>query len=161
MIDAIDDGVVFVRDGSGTRTWDSATGDWADFAGPATRVADVRNGVVLYDGPAPDRVPGDWRLVAGAIDAQLTYDGAHVLYVEQHPRADGARRRPARPRAGPGDGQGLGFWTIDTDGSVLVMTTQGVPRLPSTTASYRPVPARRSDPSRPTSGDPMFIGNDM
>lgn len=161
VIDGIDGGVVFVRDGDGTRTWDSRTGEWADFAGPETRVADVRNGVVLYDGPAPTD-PGDWRLVAGAVDAQLTFDGGHVL-------SWSSTLRPTMPdgekivlEQGPAAG-GYGFWTIDTDGSVLVAAPgkRGQPEftvfdceLPSgACAAVGPLEAR--------GGDPEFIGNDM
>src|SRR3954449_7560014 len=53
VIDALDAGVVFLRTGDGTTTWDARTDQTHDLAGPATRIADVRSGVVLYDGPAP------------------------------------------------------------------------------------------------------------
>lgn len=155
VIDAIDDGVVFVRDGDGTRTWDSATGEWADFAGPRTSVADVRNGVVLYDGPAPAE-PGDWRLVAGAIDAQLTFDGGHVL-------SWSSTLAPTTPDGAPivlPEGGAAGQWNIDSDGSILVFayhdggtTSLHDCEVPSGDCEELPVPEGDADV--------MFIGNDM
>ncbi len=159
VIDGLDGGVVFVRDRSGTRTWDSATGEWSDFAGPATRVADVRNGVVLYDGPAPTD-PGDWRLVAGAIDAQLSYDGGHVLSWSSTLEPTTPGGTPVVLEQGPAGG-GLGFWTFDTDGSVLVMTAK---RYPVFTAYDCVLPSGACEKVgvlEPTGGDPVFIGNDM
>ncbi|KQW49245.1 hypothetical protein ASC77_11190 [Nocardioides sp. Root1257] len=80
IIDALDAGVVFLRTDDGTTTWDPRTGETQDLAGPETRVADVRNGVLLYDGPAPDGpAAAAYRLVKGTVDAQLTFDGGHVL----------------------------------------------------------------------------------
>ncbi|MDZ5622888.1 hypothetical protein SFC88_18760 [Nocardioides sp. HM23] len=160
VIDGIDKGVVFVRTGGGTRTWDSATGKWADFAGPQTRVADVRDGVVLYDGPAPTDV-GDWHLVAGAIDAQLTLDGDHVLYWSStlEPTAPGGE--PIVLERGAVDGQGYGQWTIDTDGSVLVITAG---RGDDDVVYDCTVPSGVCEEIltfTATGGDPMFMGNDM
>ncbi len=98
--------------------------------------------------------------MAGAIDSQLTYDGAHVL----------AWSSTLEPTAPDGDalvleqgpaGKGLGFWTIDTDGSVLVMTTK---KYPDFTVYDCVVPSgacEKIGSLQPTSGDPMFIGNDM
>lgn len=158
VIDGIDRGVVFVRDRDGTRTWDSATGEWAEFAGPDTRVADVRNGVVLYDGPAPTH-PGPWRPVGGAVDSQLTLDGGHVLSWSSTLRPTTPDGRPIVLEQGPPDGRGAGWWTVDTDGSVLVVTGGDGYRvydclLPS--GACEDLGALR-----PTGGDPMFIGNDM
>lgn len=160
VIDAIDGGVVFVRTGAGTRTWDSGTGEWRDFAGPETRVADVRNGVVLYDGPSPT-TPGDWTLVPGAVDAQLTFDGGHVLSWSStlEPTAPGGS--PIVLDRGPADGKGYGQWTFDTDGSIL-LATAGRGRkdviydcvLPSGTCE-------EVDAFESVDGDPMFLGNDM
>jgi hypothetical protein len=160
VIDGIDQGVVFVRTGAGTRTWDSATGEWADFAGPKTRVADVQNGVVLYDGPAPTE-PGDWRLAPGAIDAQLTLDGQHVLYSSSTLEPTSPDGEPIVLEQGPADGQGYAFWTIDTDGSVLVITAG---RGGESLVYDCVVPAGTCveiDSYEATGGDPMFIGNDM
>ena len=160
VIDGIDEGVVFVRDGSGTRTWDSSTGDWRDFAGPRTRVADVRNGVVLYDGPAPTQ-PGGWRAIGGAVDAQLTLDGEHVLHWSSTLEPTTPGGEPIVLEKGPADGRGYAQWTIDTDGSVLVATAGPGGKdvvhdcvLPGGAC----VEVGRFET---TSGDPEFIGNDM
>jgi hypothetical protein len=160
VIDGIDQGVVFVRTGSGTRTWDSSTGEWADFAGQQTRVADVRNGVVLYDGPAPTS-PGDWRLVAGAIDAQLTLDGEHVLYWSSTLEPTTPGGEPIVLDEGPANGQGYGQWTVDTDGSVLVI---GIGKGGKDVVYDCVVPSGTCveiDSFDAIGGDPVFIGNDM
>lgn len=167
VVDAIDGGVVFVRTGEGTRTWDSATGEWSDFAGPRTRVADVRNGVVLYDGPAPSPAPASadrWRLVKGAIDAQLTFDGRHVLYWSSRleptePRGTPIELEVARPQ---GKEYVNAFWAVDTDGSILVAA--GAKRGQGYTVYDCELPSgdcTELGPLRARSGDPMFIGTDM
>ncbi len=161
VIDGIDGGVVFVRDGDGTRTWDSATGEWADFAGPRTRVADVRSGVVLYSGPAPTS-PGDWQVVNGPIDSELSYDGRYV-------RGWSSRLEPVDPddepivlEQGPVEqGDGLGFWAFDTDGSVLVATTGSYPDFTVYDCVLPSGECTELGPLSPTAGDPMFIGVDM
>ncbi len=161
VIDGIDGGVVFVRDGDGTRTWDSATGEWSDFAGPETRVADVRNGVVLHDGPAPTD-PGDWWLVAGPIDSELSHDGRYV-------RGWSSRLEPVRPgddpivlEQGPTQTGALGFWTFDTDGSVLVADPgRTYPDYIVYDCELPSGACTELGPLRPKGGDPMFVGNDM
>lgn len=160
VIEGIDGGVVFVRDADGTRTWDSATGEWSDFAGPKTRVADVRSGVVLYDGPAPT-APGDWQLVPGAIDAQLTFDGEHVLYWSStlEPVAPGGSQIVLEQ--GPADGKGFGWWTFDTDGSVLVATGKDYGDFTIYDCEVPSGACTELGPLSPKGGDPQFIGNDM
>ncbi len=125
VVDGIDSGAVFVRTSSGTAVWEFRHGDaMTPFAGPRTRLADVCHGVALSDGPAPHGgASGDWRLVPGAIDAQLTLDGRYVLHWSSrlgptHP-GDDAVTLEASP------GEDRGFWTIDTDGSVLVAVPDG------------------------------------
>jgi hypothetical protein len=159
VIDGIDQGVVFVRTDSGTRTWDLSTGEWADFAGPETRVADVRNGVVLYDGPVPTD-PGEWRLVAGAIDSQLSYDGSHVLSWSSTLEPTTPGGEPVVLEQGPAGG-GLGFWTFDTDGSVLVMTAKRYPEFTAYDCVLPSGACEKIGELESTGGDPMFIGNDM
>ena len=157
VIDGIDGGTVFVRTSEGTFTWDylaAPDSGLARFAAPGTRVADARAGVVLYDGPPPD-VPGDWRLVPGAIDAQLTFDGRHVLYwsATLQPTTPGEERlRLKAPES-------LVFFAMDTDGSVLAATAGDPARVYDC-----PLPSGRcvrigAMPTR--SGDPVFMGSDM
>ncbi len=117
VIDALDDGVVFLRTPDGTSTWDTGTDEVQELAGPKTRVADVRNGVVLYDGPAPTGpATAAYRLVPGAIDAQLTYDGAHVLsWSNKLEPTDGGKPIVLDQKAT--------FFAVDTDGSILAATS--------------------------------------
>lgn len=160
VVDGIDGGVVFVRDADGTRTWDIATEEWSDFAGPKTRVASARNGVVLYDGPAPT-TPGEWELVPGAIDAELSFDGRHVLYWSSTLEPVDAGDRPIVIEQGPADGKGFGWWTFDTDGSVLVATGKDYGDFTVYDCEVPSGTCTALGPLDPKGGDPMFIGNDM
>ncbi|MBF4766483.1 hypothetical protein ISU10_01725 [Nocardioides agariphilus] len=160
VIDGIDSGAVFVRDADGTSIWRYGDSDeLVPFAGSKTRVADVRSGTVLYDGPAPDTAESSsWHLVRGAIDAQLTYDGKYVLYWS-------STLEPTDPSGSPvvleqPPGKRSGFWSIDTDGTVLV----AAPDKNGFTIYDCEVPAGACEelgPLDPKGGDPMFIGNDM
>ena len=162
VIDALDAGKVFVRTAEGTMLWDLSADTVETFATGETRVADVRNGVVLYDGPAPEpsAVTRQWRLVKGAIDAQLTFDGGHVLYWS-------SRLKPTTPGGEPiqleqpAPGNGYAFWNVDTDGSIMV----AVPGRGSSADVFDcAVPAGSCVPIGEVStesGDPAFIGNDM
>ncbi|WP_109509709.1 hypothetical protein [Nocardioides speluncae] len=123
-LDGLDDGIAFVRTPDGMFTWDTGDDSWTKIAGPETRIADVHNGVVLHDGPAPTHTGpvADWRFVSGAIDAQLTFDGKYVLNWSSTLKAT----TPGAPDLKldvPVDD--LGFYTIDTDGSVLVAMMGG------------------------------------
>ncbi|CAI9409325.1 hypothetical protein [Nocardioides sp. T2.26MG-1] len=153
VVDAIDDRMVFLRTDAGTTVWDTVADRVEEVAGPQTRVADVRNGVLLYDGPRPTG-PGAsaYRLVKGAIDAQLTYDGGHVLgWSSRLESTDGGAPIVLDQKAT--------FFAIDTDGSVL--------------AAVYGHPARVYDCEVPSGhcallgplttkgGDPVFIGVDM
>ena len=100
--------------------WSYETGNhMVPIAGPGTVVAGVRSGTVLYAGEEPDGLKDStWDLVPGAIDAQLTFDGDYVLYWS-------SRLEPTHPGGHAvmleqGPVKGNGFWTIDTDGTVLV-----------------------------------------
>ena len=155
VIDAIDDGVVFVRTGDGTFAWDSRVEAMEQLSGRKTRVADVRNGVLLYDGPAPDGpAAAAYRLVPGGIDAQLTFDGGHILYWSNRLESTDGGKPIVLDEEG-------GWFAVDTDGSILVA---GVGRgfahpmydceVPSGTCTeLGPLDAKH--------GDPMFIGVDM
>lgn len=154
-IEAIDSGMVFVRVPSGVRMWSYRTDEWADFAGPDTRIADVRNRVVLYEGAAPDLSLSAWKSVPTAIDSQLSFDGAYVLGWS-----------PVLEPTTPGDPSieldlpvPATFFTFDTDGSVLAATAGDPSQVfdcPLPTGACEPV-GRMS----PEHGDPMFLGNDM
>jgi len=157
VIDGLDGGVVFLRTPDGTTTWDSRSGDVQQLAGARTRVADVRNGVVLYSGPRPDgAAAASYRLVDGAIDAQLTYDGKYVLYWSSTLEPTGGGRPVVLDEGGTS-----GWWAVDTDGSILT----AVPGKGSTSTVYDcEVPSGHCTELGPLStlhGDPMFIGVDM
>lgn len=153
VIDALDDGVVMLRTADGTSAWDTATGDLQPVAGPETRVADVRNGVLLYDGPAPTG-PGSepYRLVRGAVDSLLTFDGGHI---------QGWSRRLESTTGGPPVvlDQEATFFAVDTDGSILAATLD----RPAIVYDCE-VPSGRCTKLGPLTlrgGDPAFIGVDM
>jgi hypothetical protein len=100
--------------------------------------------------------------VKGAIDAQLTFDGGHVLYWS-------GRLAPTDPggsvivlEVAPRKANAFeGFFNVDTDGSILVAHPA---RRGSYTVSDCELPSgacTELGPLTPTGGDPMFIGNDM
>ncbi len=160
-IDGLDGGVVVLGDDTGTSLWDTTDDTVSALGGPRTRVADFRGGVVLYDGPAPaGPASADYRLVPGAIDSQLSFDGEHVLGWSGTLAPTRPGGRPIVLDQGPRD-QGYAFWTFDTDGSVLLQ----VPARGSMADVWDcVVPSGRCealDPVKVTGGDPMFIGNDM
>lgn len=161
-IDALDGGEAFVRTGEGTFLWDVAAGTVEPFATGDTRVADVRNGVVLYDGPPPpaSAVTDRFRLVPGAVDAQLTFDGRHVLSWSSRLEPTTPGDPPLRLDQ-PDPATGYAFWNVDTDGSIMV----AVPRRDQRADVYDcELPAGTCEPVGrvgTASGDPMFIGNDM
>ncbi len=162
-IDAFDDGVAYVRIDQLTRAWDTATDTWRDFAGRTSRVADVRNGIVLYDGEAPSDSIGDFSFhvnqVAGPIDATLTFDGRYILSWSSRLRStDGSQDLVLQE----GPKKGLGFWAIDSDGSVLLADPDG--KNPNFIVYDCEVPSGACEelgPLRTTGGDPQFIGVDM
>lgn len=163
VIDAFDDGAVFFRDETGTKVWD-LDGDFTrPFAGPGTRIADVRNGVVLYDGDAPEPEPGvgqrDYTLVPGAIDSQLTHDGAHVLGWSSTLEPTGAGS-PEPLQLSVTERDSASQWTVDTDGSILVGSRAGSVTIVS---DCDPVTGacERVDVLEVTGGDLGFLGNDM
>lgn len=163
VIDALDEGFVFFRTSEGTRIWEVGRDVSSAFAGPRTRVVDVRNGTLLYDGPAPRSADADRYLTIPApTDAQLTFDGGYILNWSSVLQNTQTGDRPVRLDEGPTKTGALGFWTIDTDGSVLVATLTG--KYPEYTVFDCEVPSGRCaevGPLVPTGGDPMFIGNDM
>jgi hypothetical protein len=154
VVDGIDSGTVFVRTSEATWMWSIEEGTYVELAGPRTRVADVRNRVVLHSGPAPTLPLSAWRYVKGAVDAQLSFDGRHVL-------SWSATLEPT----GPGEPlvldvpKGTIFYTFDTDGSVLAATLGPTARFFDCV-----LPSGRCQPIgelEVTGGDPMFMGDDM
>ncbi|KRF07815.1 hypothetical protein ASG88_03140 [Nocardioides sp. Soil777] len=161
VIDAFDDGAVFFRDGNGTNVWDLDGNFGRPFAGLGTSIADVRNGIVLYDGAVPEPEPGvgqrDYTYVRGAIDSQLTHDGAHVLAWSSTLAPTGAGD-PLRLSVTEEDG--ATSWTVDTDGSVLVASygSSGnvVHDCDAVTGACDEVEVLEV-----SGGDLAFLGNDM
>ena len=157
VIDALDDGVVMLRDDAGTVAWDTAADEVRKVAGPKTRVADLRGSVLLYDGPRPDG-PGaaPYRLVPGAIDAQLTFDGRHVLYWSPvlKPTDGGDRVHLDLPK-------GVGFFTVDTDGSILAAVRGRSPHAAVFDCEVPSGACEELGTLGGKGGDPEFIGNDM
>ncbi len=165
-LDALDGGRVFLRGRDGAAVWDTRDDSWTPF-GERTRVADVRNGVVLHDGPPAPELDGlGLRQVAGAIDSQLTFDGGHVL-------AWSSRLEPTTPGGEPillergaggadrADKGALGFWTIDSDGSVLLALSRRYPRYDVLDCEVPSGRCEKIGTLETTGGDPAFMGNDM
>jgi hypothetical protein len=155
VIDAVSGGRVVLRGEDGTLTWNWSSEDqaWVPFAGPATRVADVKNGVVLYDGPRPTRMPDGWRAVPGPVDGMLTHDGGHVVAWDRVLPATVPGAPPIRL-----EDVGAIFYTVDTDGSVMAAT------LGPTKVYDCEVPSGACEQFGTLSegsGDPVFIGADM
>lgn len=163
VIDALDSGVVLFRTGAGTQSWQVGRTSTFQLAGPRTRVADLRNGTLLYDGPTPTGTgPDRYLMVAAPVDAQLTLDGRWILDWSSVLRPTRTSDRPVVLDEGPRKRGALGFWTIDTDGSVLVATLTG--NYPNYTVFDCEVPSgtcAEVGPLAPTAGDPAFVGNDM
>ena len=161
---AFDDGMVFVRVDQLIQTWDVSTGKGHTVSEGGTQITDVRNHVVLYDGKPPTMYPPGyrgrrpWTLVKGPVEASLTFDGRYVLDWSSRLRAtDGGPDLVLD--AGPT--KGLGFWAIDSDGSVLVAAPDGA--YPHYLVYDCEVPSGDCEQLGPlvtTSGDPEFIGAD-
>ena len=159
-IDAFDDGRVFLRTTEGTLMWTSGTDDVASVAGPGTRVADVRNQVMLYDGKPPDLGLDGWTTVNGSVDSQLSPDGAYVLSWSSTLIPTGSGPAVVLDEGSP-KGQGYSFWTFDTDGSVLVATAKKYPHVRVYDCEVPSGQCTDLGPLEANSGDPVFVGNDM
>ena len=160
-VDAFDSDRVFVSTADGTTMW--RVGEPSDtlvsFAAKGTTVVDARNKVLLYHGREAPRPLDGWTYLEGATDDQLTLDGTHVLAWSSVLRStDGSA--PVRLEQGARGPRGpLSFWSLDSDGSVLVGTVaRKYPTfdfydcaVPSGSCTYL---------GREASGDPVFIGND-
>ena len=146
----------------GAGVWDVERDTWTAFDA-GTRVADVRAGVVLHDGPASPQLESlGLRQVAGPIDGQLTFDGGHVVAWSSRlePTASGAE--PVVLEHGPVTPEdGLGFWTVDTDGSVMLAWTRDYPHFVVEDCDPDTGVCERVGRMTTRGGDPQFLGNDM
>ena len=162
-VDGLDRGLVFVRTGDGTFVWDpEALGEarWTLLGTDDFRVADARNGRVLWSGAPPAPATGspvaDWDFTRGEIDAQLSFDGRHVLSwsATLEPTESGGKAHRLKVKDAV-------WFTFDSDGSVLA----AVPRSDQSSTVYDcRLPAgdcERIGSVSTKSGDPVFIGNDM
>ena len=156
----IDHGLVFVRrlDRDETLVFDLEGRQVATLDG--FRVADVRNRVVLGEGnlPTGDQLGEGWRFAeAEGPESLLTFDGGHELYWSSRLRStDGGE-----PLVLDVTAKGTEFVNLDSDGSVLVAVAQGAePQryFDCEVSSGTCTPIGTLDR---TSGDPIFLGNDM
>jgi hypothetical protein len=162
-VDGLDRGLVFVRTPRGTFVWDpGARGDsrWTLLGTGRFRVADARNGRVLWFAapptPAPDSPVANWDFTQGQIDAELSFDGRHVLYWSStlEPTEPGGTAIRLQVKNAI-------WFTFDTDGSVLA-AVNGTGQRSAVFDCVLPSGACERIGSVTTrSGDPMFIGNDM
>ena len=164
-VDGLDGGVAFVRAPEGTFIWTVDGNGWTQLGGPKLRVADVRNGTILWADQAPTMPHGAWRFVEGKIDAQLTFDGKNILYWSNRLAPTTPGDRTIQLSAGA---KNSGWYTIDTDGSVLVAVETNEQSQPSSvvkadvfdceipSGACTKIGAISTD-----SGDPEFIGDDM
>lgn len=164
-VDGLDGGDAFVRTPTGTFIWHVDGNGWTQLGGPKLRVADVRNGTILWADQAPTMPHGAWRFVEGKIDAQLTFDGKNVLYWSNRLAPTTPGDRTIQLSAGARDS---GWYTFDTDGSVLVavQTNGQSPTSPQVKADVFDceIPSgacTKIGAIATESGDPMFIGDDM
>ena len=162
VIDGTDSGAVFLRNPKGTTVWNYDTGESFMLAGPRTRIADVRNKTVLFDGPAPSGRMDGWLFVPGPVDGELSHDGRYLLYWSDtlQPTVDGGAKPikldlPVKAT----------FFTFDTDGSVLAATSGNPSRVfdcaLATGTSTSSGSCHQIGEMATPHGDPMFIGNDM
>ena len=162
-VDGVDRGLVFVRTDEGTFVWDpEARGAqrWTLLGDGDFRVADVRNGRVLWSGspptPAPNNPVASWDFTQGEIDAELSYDGRHILYWS-------STLKPTEPGGETIrlDVKHAIWFTFDTDGSVLAAAIGDNQRSPVFDCELATGACEQIGSVSTRSGDPMFIGNDM
>ena len=162
-VDGLDRGLVFVRTHAGTFVWDpKARGKerWTLLGTGEFRVADARNGRLLWFGAPPAPAAGSpvagWQLTRGEIDAELSYDGRHVLYWSSTLKPTEPGGRAIRLKV-----KDAGWFAFDTDGSVLAAVTGSDQRSTFYDCAIPSGDCQRIGSVSTTSGDPMFIGNDM
>jgi len=154
-----------VRAGDGTYVWDplrAGDASWTLLGADRFRVADADGGVLLWavapPSPSPDSPVSDWRFIEGPIDAQLSFDGGHVL--DWSPKLEPTTRAGTPIRL---DVSGAIWFTFDTDGSVLAAAQGGDAGDMSVFYDCELPSGRCSEIGRlrTMSGDPVFIGDDM
>lgn len=159
MVAGFDQGTVFVRrlDRDETLVFQREGNPVTTLEGFA--VADARGGVVIGEGTLPfgDPLGKGWRFAeAQGPESLLTFDGGHELYWSSKLRSTdgGAPLRLDVPA------EGVEFVNLDSDGSVLVAVTSRGPQryfdceVPSGKCTS-------IGTLKGTSGDPIFLGNDM
>lgn len=159
-LDAVDSGLAYVGTEDGTFVWNPRTDEWTRLAGPQTEVVDVHSKTILYAGETPGPARGgpiddSWRYVKGAVDAELSHDGRHVLDWSSTLKPTRAGDEPVEldvPRAAT-------FFTFDTDGSVLAATSEDPARVYDCEVPSGECTRLADVPTR--NGDPVFVGNDM
>jgi hypothetical protein len=163
VVDGLDQGLVFVRTPEGTFVWDPpATGDaaWTLLGSGRFRLADVRSKQILWayapPSPAPNSPVAGWGFTKGRIDAELSYDGRHILYWSP-------RLKPTRPGDAPITlhVKGAIWFTFDTDGSVLAAASAGGTKDAYFDCELPSGRCVKIGTIESRSGDPVFIGNDM
>ncbi|MFN7150364.1 MAG: SigE family RNA polymerase sigma factor [Microthrixaceae bacterium] len=161
-VDGLDRGLAFVRTGEGTFVWDpgaQGTKRWTLLGKDEFRVADVRNGRLLWAAAPPTPAPGspvaDWDFTRGEIDAELSYDGRHVLYWS-------STLKPTEPggKAIRLQTKDAIWFTFDTDGSVLAAANGSDQRSPVYDCELPSGTCEQIGSVSTRSGDPVFIGND-
>jgi hypothetical protein len=162
-VEGLDRGLIFVRTGAGTFVWDpDARGHqrWTLLGTDAFRVADVRNRRVLWSDspptPAADSPVADWHFTRGEIDAQLSYDGRHILYWSSTLKPTDPGGHALRLKV-----KNANWFTFDTDGSVLAAVSGSDQRSTVYDCKLPSGDCERIGSVSTKSGDPMFIGNDM
>ena len=141
---------------------------WTLLGKGAFRVADARNGRVLWSftppTPALHSPVADWHFTPGAIDAQLSYDGRHILDWSPTLKPTEPEARVIRLKV-----KNALWFTFDTDGSILAATQVDRPTAPQNQQSSSTIfdcalssgACERVGSVSTMSGDPIFIGNDM
>lgn len=165
-VEAIDQGLVFVRTADGNHVWNPEVrgeASWTYLGG--SRIADVRDKVILMTGAPPARpaegpIGDDWSFAKGEIEARLSFDGRWKLHRS-------ARLEPVNDEDEPivlkvPHAEHVFF---DTDGSVLVAVLE---TARSTSADYAMYDCELQSRScsalgdlNVKGGDPLFVGTDL
>jgi hypothetical protein len=167
VIDAFDNGTVYVQIDQLSESWNLATDRWLPLSEAGTRIVDVRNGVILYAGKRPNPWPPDARgpfinMIKAPTDATLTFSGRYVLDSSSRLRSTNGGPDLVLDQGPADDKGGPAFWAIDSDGSVLVARPDGdYPHYLVYDCEVASGACEELGPLVTKSGDPMFIGADM